>query len=55
MARNEIEGDLAVVVLIRFLQEPSLDQLWPVVLEAFQTRAAALQQQDEEAMEKRTL
>jgi aryl carrier-like protein len=56
--KNRIEADLGIVVpMIQLLQGPSLDELSPVILKAFQARdaSAAAPQQDEEAWEEGTL
>ena len=56
--KNQIEADLGVVVpMIQILQGPSLNELAPVILEAFQVRdvRAAAPRRDEEAWEEGSL
>jgi acyl transferase domain-containing protein len=56
--KNRIEADLGVVVpMIQFLQGPSLNELSPVILEAFQVRdvRAVAPRRDEEAWEEGSL
>jgi NAD(P)-dependent dehydrogenase (short-subunit alcohol dehydrogenase family)/acyl carrier protein len=56
--KNRIEADLGVVVpMIQFLQGPSLNELSPVILEAFQVRdvRAPAPRRDEEAWEEGSL